>query len=575
MIYPLDEAKKEITSLLKKTLYQLNYDCEVKLENPPEGLGDFAFPCFTLASVAKKSPNTIAEIIAKKLEKGKFVEKIEPQGAYVNFFLDNNNLKISTLKTIFDKKEKYGYLEKKNKKVIVEHTSANPNGPLHIGRARNPIIGDTVVRIFKAAGYNVESQFYLDDMGKQVAILAWGVNNLDPEKIPKSKYKKPDHQTVGFYQEASKCLKQDQKAADEIGNIVKRIEEGDQKTINDIHKAYSPVLDGMKESLRRINITADKYVPESKFVKDKSVDIIIEKLKKSKYCGIEDGAYFLDMEPFGIQGRNTKFFFLRKDGTTLYATRDVAYHIWKANRADKLINVLGEDHKLESKQVEIALDLVNAKMIPRVIFYSFVSLAGSKMSTRHARVVYLDELIDECVKRAYDEVKKRRGKELSEKKMIEIAEIIGIGALRYNVIKVQPEKDIVFKWEEALNFEGNASPFIQYSHARACSILSKNKEEIKNFDARLLEHDSEVELIKKLAKLPIIVDEACEGCKPHSITVYLFDIASCFNQFYRDCPVLPEKNQDLRNARLALVKATRIVLRNGLDLLGIVAPEEM
>jgi len=575
MIYPLDEAKKEITSLLKKTLYQLNYDCEVKLETPPEGHGDFAFPCFTLAAIAKKSPNAIAQIIAKKLEKGKFVEKIEPQGAYVNFFLDNNNLKTLTLKTIFDKKEKYGYLEKKNRKVIVEHTSANPNGPLHVGRARNPIIGDTVVRIFKAAGYNVESQFYLDDMGKQVSILAWGVNNLDPKKIPKSEYKKPDHQTVGFYQEASKSLKQDQKAADEIGNIVKRIEEGDQKAIDLVHKAYSPVLEGMKESLRRINITADKYVPESNFVKDKSVDIVVEKLKKSKYCGIEDGAYFLDMEPYGIQGRNTKFFFLRKDGTTLYATRDIAYHLWKADKADELINILGEDHKLESKQVEIALDLVNAKMIPRVIFYSFVSLAGGKMSTRQARVVYLDELIDECVKRAYNEVKKRRGKELTEKKMKEIAEKIGIGALRYNIIKVQPEKDIVFKWEEALNFEGNASPFIQYSHARACSILSKNKEEIKNFDARLLEHDSEVELIKKLAKLPIIVDEACEGCKPHSITVYLFDIASCFNQFYRDCPVLPEKNKDLRNARLALVKATSIVLRNGLDLLGIVAPEEM
>ena len=478
------------------------------------------------------------------------------------------------MKSIIDKKEKYGYLKKKKQKVIVEHTSANPNGPLHVGRARNPIIGDTIVRIYRAAGYNVESQFYLDDMGKQVAILAWGVNNLDPKDVPESDYDKLDHKTVGFYQLASKILKDDEETSNQIGEIVKRSEEGDQKTIELVHKAYNPVLDGIKESLKRINITVDNYIPESNFIKDKSVESVIEKLKNSNYCGTEDGAFYLDMEPFGVQGRNTKFVFVRNDGTTLYATRDIAYHLWKAKQADILINILGEDHKLESKQVEIGLNLVNAKKFPRVIFYSFVSLLGGKMSTRQGRVVYLDDLIDECVKRAYDEVKKRRMK-LSEKKKGEIAEIIGIGALRYNIIKVQPEKDIVFKWEEALNFEGNASPFIQYSHARACSILLKKKDEIKDIDALVLEHISELTLIKKLAGFPLLINEACECCKPHSITTYLFEVASQFNQFYRDCPVLPEKDQKLRIARLSLVNATRIVLKNGLNLLGIMAPEEM
>ena len=575
MIYPLDEARKEITSLLKKVLSQLKYDYKVKLETPPERMGDFAFPCFPLAPIAKKSPNGIAKEIAKKIGKGKWIEKVETKGAYVNFFVDSKNLKISTIKSILADQEKYGCLPKKNKKAIVEHTSANPNGPLHVGRARNPIIGDTIVRIFKAAGYNVESQFYLDDMGKQVAVLAWGVKNLDPKDVPKSGHDKPDHQTVGFYQVASKLMDEDEEVSKQIGEMVKRGEEGDEKAIELVHKAYAPVLEGIKESLSRINITVDKYVPESNFAKDKSVDSVVKKLKQSKYCGKEEGAFYLDMEPFGIQGRNTKFVFIRKDGTTLYATRDVAYHLWKAKHADVLVNVLGEDHKLESKQVELALNLVGAKMVPRVIFYSFVSLPGGKMSTRRGRVVHLDDLVDECVKMAYAEVKKRRGKELSEKKMKEIAEIVGIGALRYNIIKVQPEKDIAFKWEEALNFEGNASPFIQYSHARACSILSKKQDEIKDIDATLLSHDSETDLIKKLAKFPIVIDEACEGCKPHSITTYLFEVASQFNQFYRDCPVLPEKINKLRIGRLALVDATRIVLQNGLKLLGIVAPEEM
>jgi arginyl-tRNA synthetase len=240
-----------------------------------------------------------------------------------------------------------------------------------------------------------------------------------------------------------------------------------------------------------------------------------------------------------------------------------------------LINVLGEDHKLESKQVEIALKLINAKRIPKAIFYSFVSLPGGKMSTRKARVVYVDELIDECISLAFKEVKKRRGKELTDKKMKEISEIVGIGALRYNIIKIQPEKDMVFKWEEALNFEGNASPFIQYSHARACSILSKKQDNFNDINPTLLSHESEENLIKKIAKFPIVIEDACKGCKPHIIPTYLFELSAQFNKFYRDCPVLPEKNIEIRKARLSLVNATRIVLKNGLNILGIIAPEEM
>jgi len=573
MTYPLDKFKNEIISQLKKILSE--YECEIRLEISPEGMGDFAFPCFSLAPLVKKSPNDIAESLADKIEKSKWIAKAEANGGYVNFFVDDEYLISSTLRSIFEMKEKYGHLQKKNKKVIIEHTSANPNGPLHVGRARNPIIGDTLVRIFKAAGYDVESQFYLDDMGKQVAILAWGLNNLDSKNVPKSEYDKPDHQNVGFYQAANELMEKDEKVAEEIGEIVKRSEHGESKTIELIHKAYALVLEGINESLHRINIQIDKYIPESTFVRDKSVEQVINKLKKTKYCHEEDGAFYLDLESFGIQGRNTKFFFLRKDGTTLYATRDVAYHQWKAKHADLLINVLGEDHKLESRQVEIALKLLGTKISPRVLFYAFVSLPGGKMSTRRARVVYLDELLDECIERAYREVEKRRGVELSEGEMKKIAEMVGIGSLRYNIIKVQPEKDIVFRWEEALNFEGNAIPFIQYAHARACSILSKIKDEKRDFDSNTLKHDSEVKLMKQLARFPLFIEDASSGYKPHIIANYLYETASKFNQFYRDCPVLSEKNTMLGKSRITLVDATRIVLNNALELLGISAPEEM
>ena len=298
---------------------------------------------------------------------------------------------------------------------------------------------------------------------------------MNKKHVPISENKKADHQYVGFYQIANERMKSDESVAQQIGEIVKKLEHGDHKTIEMIHASYAPVLDGIKKSLLRINIHIDTYIPESTFMYNKSVERIIEQLKKTPYCHEQDNAFYLDMEPFGIQGRNTKFFFLRNDGTTLYATRDIAYHQWKAHHADILVNVLGEDHKLESKQVRVALELLQTKILPQVVFYAFVSLPGGKMSTRQGRVVYLDDLIDECIERAYEEVKKRRASELTESQMKKIAEIVGIGSLRYNIIKVQPEKDIIFKWEDALNFEGNAVPFIQYAHARACSILRKTK----------------------------------------------------------------------------------------------------
>jgi arginyl-tRNA synthetase len=574
-MYPLEQCKQEITAELQKIVSTYLPISEIRLEIPPNEKGDFAYPCFPLAAYAKKSPMEIAKNIATQFPKNKWIAKVEASAGYVNFFLDTSTLTSITLQSVIEKKESYGYLSKKKKKVIIEHTSANPNGPLHVGRARNPIIGDTLVRIFKAAGYDVESQFYLDDMGKQVAILTWGVHNLDKTQIPPSDYQKADHQNVGYYQLANEHMEKDEAVTQQINEIVKKSEHGDRQTIEMIHAAYAPVLNGMKESLTRINISLDTYIPESTFVYNKSVENVITKLKQTPQCHEEDGAFFLDMEPFGIQGRNTKFFFLRKDGTTLYATRDIAYHQWKAQQADILVNILGEDHKLESKQVTVALELLHTKILPQVVFYAFVSLPEGKMSTRRGRVVYLDELIDECIERAYQEVKKRRADELSEEQMKKIAQHVGIGALRYNIIKVQPEKDIQFTWEEALNFEGNAIPFIQYAHARACSILRKKKEKTHTYDATVLIHPSEKILIKQLARFPLVIDEACTNCKPHFIANYLYETAAAFNQFYRDCPVLSEENKTLLFSRLTLVSATKNVLHTALDLLGISAPEEM
>ncbi|MCD6541830.1 MAG: arginine--tRNA ligase [Thermoplasmata archaeon] len=577
MKYPVEEFEDEVAGKLKELLVKIDREFaeNIKLEIPPSpDKGDLSFACFPLAKILKKPPQEISAEIARAVGKGEWIDRVEACGGYVNFFINVEKLCAETVRLIREMDEKYGSFESRKEKVIIEHTSANPNGPLHVGRARNPIIGDTLVRVYRFYGYNVRSQFYVDDLGKQVAILAWGLKNIDPSTLPPPSREKADHHLVRFYQRAYQMMEEDPDVEEEINEITRLCESGDEKTIEMVREAYKKALDGIKESLKRINVEFDEFVEESRFVRDGSVYKVVEELKKSKYAGSEDGAWYIDLKEFGIQGRDTRFFFTRKDGTTLYATRDIAYHIWKLNQADIVINVLGEDHKLEAKQVEIALRILGMKRLPKVVFYSFVTLPEGKLSTRRGRVIYLDDLIDEAVERAYQEVKKRRGDELDEKRLREIAEIVGIGALRYNIVKIQPEKDIVFKWEEALNFEGDSAPFVQYAHARACSILRKESAPEK-ITVRNLKHPSEISLAKVLSRFPNVVKISCTQNRPHLIPSYLFELASTFNQFYRDCPVLKAESEEIKKERLTLVDSVRIVLRNGLSLLGIEAPEEM
>lgn len=578
MQYPLQSAQHHIKTKISEALNKTGLtDQDIKLNTPPQpDLGDYSYACFTHAKTAKKAPQQIAETLKETIQNDEWIHNTSATQGYLNITINKKKLTTETLQNITTKQNEYATQPNNDKKVIIEHTSANPNGPLHIGRARNPIIGDTIVRLYRACGYTVDAQFYLDDLGKQVAILAWGLANLNKKDLPEPLYQKTDHQLVTYYQEANKQMEDNPKIAEEIHHLLKLAEQLDPTTTNNIKEAYQGVLQGIMQSLERINIHLDTIIPESTFVKDKSVDKIVETLKNTPYTGTDQGAYYLDLESFGIKGRNTNFIFLRKDGTTLYATRDIAYHHWKAQHADLLINILGEDHKLESQQVSIALKLTNATLLPQPVFYSFVSMPGGKMSTRRGRVVYLDQLIDEIIERAYQEVKKRRKTELNEQQMKAIAEQIGTASLRYNIIKVQPEKDITFKWEDALNFEGNALPFIAYSYARAHSILSKTTQ--PTYEEHLAQHlstPSEHHLIMQLAKLPETINEAAHSHKPHLLTTYLYETASAFNQFYRDCPVLKEKNKDIRNARLHLTNATALVIQNALDLLGIQPPKEM
>ncbi|UCG68131.1 MAG: arginine--tRNA ligase [Thermoplasmata archaeon] len=580
---PYGACKEEVLASLKKVLSDLGYhETQITLETPPENLGDAAFSCFSLAKIAKKAPQKIAEEIALGIQATEYIEKCESVGPYVNFYFDSKKLAEMTMRAALDLKDEYGNSPPIAKKIILEHTSANPTDKLHIGRARNPIIGDTLARILKKAGYDVETQYYVDDMGRQAVTLAYGKKmhsySEPPEYIPSSdrkKWKEIKEESFGPYQSGSTMIQTFSWAKKESDAWQNELEWGEPSITKSVKAITDETMEEkIKPTLEKLNVRVDNFVHESQFLK--ATKDLVASFKESEFCGEEDGAFYLDLSNYGIE---KKFFFVRADGTTLYATRDIAYHLWKAQRGDEIINILGEDHKLEAKYVvETIKNILKKDLKIETIFYSFVSLPEGRMSTRKGKVVFMDDLLDESIERAEIEVRKRRS-DILDDDVKKIAEIVGIGAVRYNLVNVQPEKKIVFRWEDALNFEGNSAPFIQYSHARASSILRKAKElgyeKYDKYNPTLLEHPSEINLIKEMARFPETIKECAERRTPHTMASYAYGLASMFNQFYRDCPVLACDDDQLRIARMALVDAGRIVLKNSLFCLGIDAPEEM
>ncbi|MDI3541583.1 MAG: arginyl-tRNA synthetase [Candidatus Methanomethylophilaceae archaeon] len=567
-----ERFRNEVEAKVKEALDAMACKTSFEVEAPSTGIADLALPCFSLAKSMRKQPQAVAEELCSHISCGGLIYEVQPVNGYLNFYIDQDSMVRETLRELLESGEDYGRQKNKGIRVNVEHTSVNPTGPIHVGRARNPIIGDTLSRCLRRCGYDVETEYYVNDVGKQVVLLTWGVLNIPPSEVELSERDKTDHRLVPYYRLANQMMETSDEVREQIAEILRRFEAGDEQVISQVRKVVEMMLEGLKETLDAINVHLDRYVWESQYIADGSARRVVEMLKATPYCGVEDGAYYLELKDFGIQGKNTRFTFTRSDGTTLYTTRDLAYHLDKFSRADRVIDVLGEDQKLGNQQLSIALQILGVESKPEPLFYSFVSLPDGKMSTRLGKVVYLDDLIDEAVQRAYEEVRKRRD-DLSEKKMWEIARIIGIGAIRYNILRIQPEKKMVFRWEDALNFDGNSAPFLQYAHARACSILRKAGDFEPVVDETLLTVDYERKLISVISQFPEVITECGENKRIHLLPSYGHELASAFNQFYAAVPVLT--SGDKRNARLTLVDCSRTVMKITLETLGIVAPEEM
>ena len=575
--------RSEVENAFRRVCSQLDLQMsDFGLEEPPDGVEAILASniAYRVQKEMGKPPVEIAKIIVELIDSENFqyVDRVYADGPYINFVPSNRYFK-ETLEEA--QRENYGQCEEREEIIIIEHTSANPTGPVHVGRARNPIIGDSISRILSFAGYQIERQYYVNDSGKQVATLIWAFEKFSEDELVDLKKNRGDYDIVRYYQLSNSYLEnsstEDRNIAEfEIADILGKIESGNEKIHQRLMSITEMVLEGMKECLYRISVEFDEFVRETRFIQDGSVGEMVDRLKQLDCAFKEDGAWKLS-----IPGEEKPLVFLRSDGTSLYTTRDLCYHEWKLKKADKIVTILGEDHKLQAEQLIKTLSLLGADTSRiRQVFYSWVNLPEGGMSTRKGTGINLDDLLDESVARAREEVTRREGSriremELKESDIDRISRQVGIGAIRCGIVATQPGKGITFSWDDALSFERQGAPYMQYAHARCCGILAKQSLDIQNVDSALLSSKEELDLLHEISRFPFVVSSAAEALEPHRIVTYTQKLAEKFNIFYRECPVLKGTDSELMVARLSLVTAAKNTMSNSLYLVGIESPDSM
>ena len=565
------DFKQEIVKILVKETKLKEAEIDNIISVPPDPkLGDYAFPCFKLNKNAKEA----AEKLKEKIELPKFLSKVEVVGPYLNFLVNQHVLAEETLKKIYQHAKNYGKPTNFNsKKIVIEYCGPNTNKPLHLGHIRNMALGIAVHNILSFQGNKVHPVNIINDRGihicqSMLAYQKWG-KNKQPDR-------KGDHFVGDYYVMFSKKAKDNEDLKLEAQELLLKWERDDKDVRTLWKKMNSWVLEGFKETYKRFGVKFDKEYSESAYY-EKGKEIALDGLKKKVFEKDHTGAIIAPLEKYKLPDK----VILRPDGTSVYITQDLylAGMRYKDFKFNKMIYVVASEQQNHFKQLFKILELLKEPYANGLIHlsYGMVHLPSGRMKSREGTVIDADNLMDETAELAKEELQKRY-KNLGQEEIDKRAEFIAIGAIKFFMLKTDATKDIVFNPKESLSFDGETAPYLQYTHARACSILRKAANEYDLYPTVNLNFETFVEeekaVVKLLYKFPEIIVRAANDYKPHHVGQYLISLAQAFNEFYHKCPVISEVKNQMK-ARLLLVDSVRQVLDNGLNLLGIHAPEEM
>ncbi len=571
------DFKKEIAEIIAKNLEGLTED-EIKsmIEIPQDqSMGDYAFPCFRLAKTMRKAPNLIAAELAEKLQGEQLFSEVSPVNAYVNMFVSREEMMKSTVSEVLEEKENFGRSDiGGNKKVIVEFSSPNIAKPFHIGHIRSTVIGNSLSKIYDALGYDVFKINHLGDYGTQFgkmicAYRRWG----NREDVINS----PIKTLLGYYTKFHVEVEEHPELEDEARAIFTKLEQGSKEEVELWQWFREESLKEFQRVYDMLGIEFDSYNGES-FYSDKMPRFEKELLDKG-LLQESKGAQVVDLEEYKLGTALIK----KSDGSSLYITRDIAAAVYRKENYDfyKNIYVVATQQNLHFQQLFKIIELMGYDWANQCVHVPFgmVRLEEGTMSTRHGRVVFLEDVLNGAIEKTREIIEEKNP---NIENLEEITSQVGIGAVVFNELSNNRIKDYTFKWDQILNFDGETGPYVQYTHARCASLLRKAGEDIvakaqdpKNVDFALLaKSDSAYELTKLIYAFPGVVEQAGEKYEPSIITRHIIDIAQCFNKFYHDEHIIVDDEVE-KTSKIALVIATKRVIATGIGLLGMRAPERM